>query len=104
MTLYEQMKADLLSAIKARETATVAALRSLIAAIDNAQAVPLDGIPRETERTEVPRLELSEAEVRALLRREATTCRANVERYETLGRTAEAQRLRVELNVIDAYL
>ncbi len=105
MIVYEKMKADLRTAMKLRDTATVSTLRTLIAAIDNAQTVPLDEAiaPSVGKTNDVPRRELSGAEVRTLLQSEATERRATIKQYECLGRSSEADRLRTELDVIAAY-
>ena len=105
MTLREQMRADLRTAMKARDTATVTALRTLLAALDNAEAVPLDEAaqPSIGQTNDVPRRTLNEGEMRAVLQREAAERRKTIEQYERLGRSSEADRLRTELDVIAAY-
>jgi uncharacterized protein YqeY len=52
----------------------------------------------------VPRRELSEAEVRAIVRREATERRDAAAGYDTHGRDDAAARLRHEATVLDRLL
>lgn len=106
MSLRERAKADLPKAIKARQRHAVVALRSILAAIDNAEAVePLSGpVPLVGRSDDVPRKELSETQIREIVRMEADERRSAVAAYERLGQQAEAARLRAEIAVIDSYL
>ncbi|MCC6455174.1 MAG: GatB/YqeY domain-containing protein [Caldilineaceae bacterium] len=106
MPVVLRMKTDLLMAMKARQHSAVAALRSMLSAIDNAGAVEVDTsvVPLTGISADVPRRELSEAEVWALLRAEAEARRSAIARYEELGKMAEAARLRAELEVVALYL
>lgn len=115
--LRSRLRAALLEAMKARAPEAVAALRTAIAAIDNAEAVPAsaDGAaPRASEHfagaragagsTEADRRVLSAAEVRALLEGEISARVAAAERYEALGRPDDAGRLRREAEVLGRLL
>lgn len=108
MQLRERMKADLRQAMKARQSATVATLRSALAAIDNAEAVPVDDqtpiIPLVTHSPDVPRKVLSAADIRAILQKEVDERRAASAEYAHLGQTAEAERLTVAAELIASYL
>lgn len=106
MKARQRMKRDLIAAMKARRSAEVATLRTLLGAIDNAEAV---GIEPATEpivglSPDVPRRELSEEEVRDLLRAEADERASAAALYDELGRGEEAERLRVELRFVERYL
>ncbi len=68
--LRERIAQELRVAMKARNASSVAALRSLTAALDNATAVPIPSRILPNERTEVPRKELSLEDIRAVLMRE----------------------------------
>lgn len=106
MLLYKRLKADLLSAMKARQSIAVATLRSMVGAIDNAGAVEHDTtiVPLVGRSADVPRRELTEAQVRAILQGEADERRSAQVKYERLGKNMEAERLRAELEVFARYL
>ena len=109
MQLREQMKADLIQAMKARQNATVATLRAILAAIDNAEAVPIEetAMPAEPllgQQHEVPRKLLSAADIRQIIQQEAAERRAASQKYATLGQPAEAERLQTAAALIEAYL
>lgn len=98
--------------MKGRDQVAVAVLRSALGAIDNAEAVDHRQAPKaQTGRiagavaglgaAEVARLELSEAEMAAIVRAEADDRRAAAEEYDRLGRHDESARLRAEAVVLD---
>ncbi len=102
----ERLKADLRIAVKARQNSTISAIRSMLAAIDNAGAVELDESLTPTVGTsgDVPRRILSEEQVQEILHREAENRRSAIATYERLRRQEEADRLRAELAVFGRYL
>lgn len=109
MQLREQMKRDLTLAIKAREQEKVEALRSVLAAIDNAEAVPVQESatavePQLGQRNEMPRKLLSLSEIRQIVQREADERRAASSNYASLGLSNEAERLQRAAELIAAYL
>jgi uncharacterized protein len=106
MPLYERLKADLPKAMKARDGATVVAIRLMLSVIDHAGAVEVDTtvVPMVGRTADVPRRELSEDEVRSLLRAEAEKHRLGAEQYAQPGLMEEAERLRVEAEVFARYL
>ncbi|MCX6049433.1 MAG: GatB/YqeY domain-containing protein [Chloroflexi bacterium] len=110
MQLREQMKADLLRAMKERQSATVSTLRSVLAAIDNAEAVPVKDertVPVEPvldQRHEVPRKILSADNIHQIVQQELDERRAASLVYAKLGKTEEADRLQHEVNLLSAYL
>jgi uncharacterized protein YqeY len=111
------LRRDLTAALKARDRVAVAALRSAIAALENAEAVPTDqaidttagnehvaGAPVGLGVTEADRRDLTESDVRSILEaevRERTTAAAE---YDGLGRPDEAARLRAEAEVLGRYV
>jgi uncharacterized protein YqeY len=101
-----RIKADLRDAMKSRRTVTVATLRSLLAAIDNAEAVDGTAVvnPVIGRSNDVPRRELSEAEVRQLVQREADEYAGAVATYERLGLAEELEKVRLKLEVTRQYL
>jgi uncharacterized protein YqeY len=101
--------------MKGRAGVAVSALRSAIAAIDNAGAVDapdakatgrgvIAGAMRGVGASEVPRRELSETEVASLVRHEIAQREEAAAEYERLRRDDEAARLRAEIAVLAAQL
>lgn len=111
--LKERLRADLKTAMRERKTGDVAVIRTLIAAVDNAEAVPTgtDGAatPRSGTRAfgdssgEVARRELDDAELDKVFAREIETRLAAAEDYAQHGRNDDAARLREEAKVIEGY-
>lgn len=108
MSVRNRMKTDLRQAMKERDMATVATLRTMLAALDNAEAVPVEvnasfqWMPGQ--HSDVPRKALSEEEFLQILRKEAVGRRTAIATYEGLGRIEEAERLRAELSVFERYI
>jgi uncharacterized protein YqeY len=104
-----QMKADLINAMKSREHLKVATLRSVLAALDNAEAVPVSGQRTVAEPVigqshEVPRKVLSEEEITQIIQREIDERKAASTEYLRLGQLDEAARLQSAAALIAAYL
>jgi uncharacterized protein YqeY len=114
LPLHIRLRRALPSALKARDQATVAALRSVLAAIDNAQAVEAPPAPRSDSVVagavtglgagEAPRRQLSEDDVAAVVRAEVADRRAAASDYERAGQLDSATRLTAEADVLTAYL
>jgi uncharacterized protein len=115
--LRDRLRDGLPAAIKARDGVAVAALRSALAAIENAEAVtPPPGSPAEATHAqlagtvvgvgaaEAERRALSEAEIEEIARAEVDERRAAADAYERAGRPEEARRLRAEADVLVGYL
>jgi uncharacterized protein len=111
------MRRDLTSAMKARNETVATALKSPLAAIDNAEAVAEDrAAPRERSSehiagaragpgsSDVPRRRLSEVEMTAIARGQVEERREAADLYEKLGREDQATRLRREAAVLTRYL
>jgi hypothetical protein len=98
-----RLQADLRGAIVSRAKLEVAVLRSLIAAIDNAGAVP---IPPKSEpvRHEVERRRLDRNQVQALLQTERDLRQAAADEFSRLGLVGEAAGARLEATVVGRYL
>ena len=101
--MRQRLQADLRSAIKARAVLEVAVLRGMIAAIDNAGAVPLSRGPSPRPH-EVQRRRLGFSEVQASLWREYRARRAAVEEYARLGRGAQSEQASREMAVVRRYV
>jgi len=99
------LKADLRAARSAGDAETASVLRTLLAAIANAEAVELDAShPKEVEGwAEVPRHRLTAADLDAILGGEAAELRAAADDFEQRGARAEAERLRARARLVDGY-
>ena len=112
------LRHGLVTALKARDTDALAALRTAIAAIDNAEAVPVP-VP-DTSRpatgvhiagsrsgpgsTEAARRQLSASELRDILAGQITEHTREADRYDALGQADAAERLRRQARTLTAYL
>jgi uncharacterized protein len=103
--MRERLRAALPRALKQRDVALVAALRTTLADLDNAEAVPsaddqrslaLEETPVGVGVQEVARRDLSEADVARLVRAAIDERRAAAEVYEQAGEHERARRLRHE--------
>lgn len=106
IALRARLDADLLFARKARDAVVTAALRSLLAELDNASAVPIETAPGAVygHSADVPRKELSIEDCKRIFEREARSRLDASAEYERLGRLEDAARLRAESAVIDRYI
>jgi uncharacterized protein YqeY len=115
--MQAQLRADLKTAILARDRVTVSALRSALAAIGNAEAGPLDGALADlfgsehiagaslgVGSTDMPRGYLTDSDVRAIVEREVAERTTAAAEYERLGRPELAEPLRAEAVVLTRYL
>jgi uncharacterized protein YqeY len=115
------MRRGLTAAMKARDRRAVAALRSTLAAIDNAEAVDVTQVPPagggrpegEGEiagaalgvgAAEVERRTLMAAETETIVRREVAERETAAQAYERAGQAPPAERLRAEAELLSAYL
>ncbi len=106
LSLREQLKTDLKTAFKARQSHAVTALRSVLGEIDNAEAIALDDTmgPVVGKFNERPRKQLTEAQIQDILRADAETIRVSLAEYQLLGKTEEAAQLQAEWEVLAKYL
>lgn len=105
--LEERLKTDLRRALRARDRAAVTALRTAVAAIDNAGSVGLpedDRAPVVGRAADVPRRELTEEEVVVLLRHEVHELSAGIAAAERHGNGERAGALRARRTVLAAYI
>jgi uncharacterized protein len=114
--LRATLRRGLTAAMKARDTEVLAALRTAIAAIDNAEAVavPADRAPVTSAHiagassgagsAEAARRQLDGDEVRRILRDQADEQAREADRFDELGQADAARRLRRRAEVIAAYL
>lgn len=99
MPLRVRLRADLDAARRANDSERVALIRTLIAAIDNAEAVD----QQADSPAEVPRRRLSGNEIERIVLREGAELRTAAEDYELHGHTDEANRLRSLSFLADQY-
>ena len=106
MSMRKRLKNDLPNAIKLRNSAAVTAIRTMLAAIDNAEAVdPRDlSTPVYGRTNDVPRKRLTEQDIQDIVQLEAIARRSAIVKYEQLGSHEAADQLRAELDVINRYL
>jgi hypothetical protein len=115
--LRDRLRHALAAAIRERDTVAVAALRSALGAIDNAEAVgpgqqvaPAASHPRLAGTVaglgagEVSRRQLTEPELEAVVRAEVAERTAAAADYERRGRAERAGRLRGEAAVLAGAL
>lgn len=115
--MRDALRSDLTAAIKARDTAAVSALRTTIAAIENAEAIKVTGagtLQGGSEHvagasagvgsTDVPRRELSEQEVEEIVRDQIAERMEAAAGYRGLGQVSEAERLIREADLLGRYL
>jgi uncharacterized protein YqeY len=106
------LRRALTAALKTRDAVAVAALRSALAAIENAGAVdptraptassgPIAGAVEGLGASEVER---RPADVRALVEAEVEQRRTAAREYADLGRPDRAERLQAEADVLAAHL
>jgi uncharacterized protein YqeY len=115
--LRTRLSAALRDAVSARNRVAMAAFRSALAAIGNAEAVSSDEVP--VARTgsehfggaatglgaaEVPRRALSEPEVRDIVRAEIVEREVAARQYAERGRADRAGALHAEARVLEAVL
>lgn len=100
------MRSDLTTAMRARETTKVRALRTALAAIANAEAPPADVAPDPAHgrRSEHARLLLSTDDVVRIVRHEIDDRYDTIERISGRDREDEMAELRAEIEVLEAYL
>jgi uncharacterized protein len=113
--LRQRLRQALVGAMKGRDSMAIAALRTTLGAIDNAEAVdtpeqpipiggPIAGAVVGHGAGEAPRRELSGGQIRALVQGEVADRESAAADYERLGRPDQATRLRAESAVLIALL
>ncbi|HXT91835.1 MAG TPA: hypothetical protein VN714_21585 [Trebonia sp.] len=114
--LRTALRLGLTTAMKSRDRDALAALRTAIAAIDNAEAVPApDAAPAATSAhiagarsglgaAEAARRELSASELQDILRGQISEHTSEADRYDALGQADSAARLRRQADSLAPYL
>ena len=113
--LRTRLQGDLKAAMKSRDRVVIAALRSTLSAIANAEAVEVHHAPTSSGgviagavdgvgATEAARRELSDDDVAAVVAAEVSERRLSADEYARLGQSNHAERLRAEADVLSTYL
>lgn len=103
MDLRSRLRAGVTTALRQRDRVTADALRSVLAALENAEAVPA---PSTSEHivgvgaADVPRLHLDEAAEQAVVEREIAELRSAAAEYDTHGDADRATELRRAADLI----
>jgi uncharacterized protein YqeY len=112
----DRLQHALRAALKQRDSAAVSALRSALAAIGNAEALPASSAPRGRAgqyvagavaglgAAEASRRTLTEAEITSIVATEVAERRAAAAQYEQVGHADRAGRLRREADVLAAVV
>lgn len=106
-----RLRADLRAAMAARQASEVAVIRTLMAALDNAEAPaaeqkqpPGGAHDFHSGSAEVRRLELSGDRIAEILRAEAEEREMAASEMERLGQTEAAEQLRADAGIARRYL
>ncbi len=100
MPFRKLLRHDLTAARRAGDAELVSLIRTLIAAIDNAEAVDVDDFEGLSE---VARRHLSDADISKIVVNEGNELRHAADEYERRGNSEEARRLRALSEVADRY-
>jgi uncharacterized protein YqeY len=102
----DELESDLTVAMSDRDATRVAAIRTALAAIDNAEAVEGSEVPPGSGvyETELPRRMLIEEEVLAVVSGVRDELRDSASEMRRVGQLEEADRLERQVEVLDAYL
>ena len=105
-SLRQRINADLLLAMKAKDTVAISALRSVLSALDNATAVPASTVPAPVfgHNGDVPGRDLSDSDCQSIISAAVSDRSAAAEEYERLGRDDVAARMRAEQAVMERYI
>jgi uncharacterized protein YqeY len=106
-----RLRADLRAAMKEGRASDVRLIRTLVAAIDNAEAPPLPDDQRAMEHhrfhdgsAEVDRLSLTSAQVRAVLVAEMQERKRAAEEMNRVNRADYADALHAEMLLVSRYI
>lgn len=111
--LRASLSAALPEAMRGRDRVAVAALRSALAAVANAEAVPVGHGPRAgaleqallgAGAADAPRRELTPGDVRAIVHLEVREREEAAQTVQAAGRPDEAERLLAEADVLRRHL
>lgn len=109
MTTPERLKTDLVMAMRDRDKVRMSTIRTLIAAIDNAGAVAVEGQgladePKRGLGHDVDRRHVSNAEITSIVAAERDELIAARDEYRELGETRLAEELERMVEIAGEYL
>lgn len=112
--LRKRLRAALVSAMKARDAVATPALRSALAAIDNAEAVPagsetlrglaIEEAPIGAGAAEAARRTLTGADIEAIVRADIDERLAAALEYERANHAERAEVLRAQAQILSGFL
>ena len=114
-SLERRLRAALPAAMKAHDQAALAGIRSALSAIANAEAIDVANAPEPKpgpiaqavyglRAGEVMRRQLSETDIVEIVRAEVVARMAAAEKYDGIGQTSKAARLRSEADSLRTFL
>jgi len=105
LSTRKRLRQDLVAAIRSRDKIEISMIRTLIAAIENAEAVAAEPSAEALIglNHDQPRRNLTDEEITAIVARERAEVADAVERYRKLGLDAELDELQDRLAIIDRY-
>lgn len=109
MTITDRLKSDLVVAMRERDPVRVSTIRSLIAAIDNAGAVPVewqgyDYDPKTGLGHDVERRAVTDSEIARIIALERDDLAAARDQYLRFGETAQADEFERRVEIAGSYL
>ena len=107
MSLVDDLKSDLKTAMKSRDQLRVKTIRSLISAIDNATAIPIEPGPYEVKtglNHDVERASVSPEQMQELVVAERDDLLRSASEYRQLGLDPEADDLETRAAIAAGYV
>ncbi len=106
MSIPERLRADLKTAMANRDRLEMSQIRTLIAAVENAEAVEVEtsSEPKLGLNHDVARRVLDSDDVSSIIIRERDELVGAVARYRELGLEHELVELEVRLSIVERYL
>jgi uncharacterized protein YqeY len=106
LRILEQLRADLVIALRSRDTIGASMIRTLIGVIENAGAVEAEPTNEMKKGLghDVPRRELTDEDVLNLLEREHAEVADALARYRRLGLGDQVAEMETRLSVVERYV
>ena len=106
MSVRNRLRADLVSAMRARDKTEVSMIRTLIGAIENAEAVEVESSsdPMIGLNHDQPRKTLTDEDIVHILSLERSEAAAAADGYKEMGLADVAEEMDHRVRIIDRYL
>ena len=103
--LTGRLRADLTAAMRRRDQPAVRAIRTLMSAVSNAEAPPIDDAPREVhgELRQHARRQLGDGDLATIVAAQIADRRDTIATYRANDRADAADELQREVDVLSAY-